>query len=104
MLSRLGLHWQLAWARVLLWIASSGRDVEPTPEVHLYLADLHFRLADTYDAAGRTRLASKHRVCANKHAVQGPAPELPPAAAMAMPIPHAPIFTDARGRVPDDVA
>jgi hypothetical protein len=81
------LHWQLGWSRVLLWIASFGRPVEPTPEVHYYLADLHFQLASQYDALGRTVKARHHRDIANQHAAAGPPGDLPPAVAVAMPVP-----------------
>ncbi|HEV7766038.1 MAG TPA: hypothetical protein VGQ76_13620 [Thermoanaerobaculia bacterium] len=81
------LHWQLAWSRVLLWIASFGRPVTPTPEVHFYLADLHFQLAFAYEALGRAMKARRHRAIANQHAAAGPPADLPPAVAVAMPVP-----------------
>jgi hypothetical protein len=80
----LSLKWRLAWARVLLWIASVGREAEPTPEVHWYLADLHFRLCDAYERVGKRKLAREHKAIANRHAAKGPPPDLPPAVAMAM--------------------
>jgi len=75
-------------------------------EVHLYLADLHYKLAKQYKAAGRLKAAARERRIANKHAEQGPPPEPRPAAAMAMAVPQPPTFTDARGETfdPDDVA
>ena len=98
------LHVDLLSARVFLWFASLGRAVEPTPEVHLYLADLHFRLAAAYEAAGRLTSARRHRDLANQHASMAPPPPPRPPAAMAMAVPVPPWFTDARGSVwpPDD--
>lgn len=89
------LQWQLAWSRALLWIASFGRPVTPTPEVHYYLADLHFQLASAYDALRQPEKAQRHRAIANKHAAAGPPADLPPAVAVAMPVPLDP---------PDDAA
>ena len=106
MIAVLQLRWQLAWAVVLLWVAGAGRTGEAKPEVHLYLADLHYRLADAYRSAGRLQAAAREERLANKHAENGPPPEPRPAAAMAMGVPQPPTFTDARGKRfdPDDVA
>jgi hypothetical protein len=79
----------------LLWIASFGRPVVPTPEVHFYLADLHFQLAFEYDAMRDAAKARHHRAIANQHAAAGPPADLPPAVALAMPVPVDP---------PDDAA
>ncbi len=92
---------------MLSWIATFGRSGELTPEVHWYLADLHFRLASEYKAIHHHVAARRHRKIANEHAAAGPPPEPRPAAAMAMPVPRPALFTDARGRQvpePDDVA
>lgn len=98
------LYWQLGWIRALLWIAGAGRTSEPTPEAHLYLADLHFKLAAEFEARGKRKAARRHRKIAERHASSGPPPEPGPkrAAAMAMPVPQDPIFTDARGKWMDD--
>ena len=107
-IERARLRLKLGWAYALLWVAGAGRTGEAKPEVHLYLADLHFRLAAAFDASGKRSAAERHRRIANAHAGAGPPPELPPAAAMAMACPREPIFTDARGKwvetPPDDVA
>jgi hypothetical protein len=66
--------------------------------VHLYLADLHFRIAAELEVRGKRKAAWRHRKIANKHAVLGPPPEPRPAVAMAMPVPRSPQFTDARGK------
>src|SRR5713226_4521053 len=107
-MKRVRLFWELCWAHILLWVAGVGHRGEATPEVHLYLADLHFRLAAEYDRLHRRRQALRHRQIGNRHAASGPEPEPPRAAAMAMPVPQSPIFTDARGTYvpepPDDIA
>jgi hypothetical protein len=110
-MKRVRLLWELGWAHILLWVAGVNRTNEATPQVHLYLADLHFRLADEYERLHRRRLALRHRQMANSYAASGAEPEPPRAAAMAMPVPRSPIFTDARGTYvpepsdePDDVA
>lgn len=107
-MTRARLFWELGWAQLLLWVAGAGTRTNATPEVHLYLADLHFRLAAEYDRLRQPQKARRHRDIANRHAVEGPQPEPPKAAAMAMPVPQTPIFTDARGRYTheptDDVA
>ena len=79
MIGILQLRWRLAWAAVLLWVAGAGRTGETKSEVHLYLADLHYKLADEYKAAGRLKAAARERRIASEHAENGP-----------------PAFTDAR--------
>lgn len=107
-MTRARLFWELGWAHILLWVAGVGRRADAKPHVHLYLADLHFLLAAEYDRIHRPAQARRHRDIANRHAVSGPEPEPPRAAAMAMSVPRPPIFTDARGTYvpssPDDVA
>ena len=107
-MTRIRLYWELAWAHVLLWVAGADSRAEATPQVHLYLADVHFRLAAEYERLKQPERARQHRDVANRHAILAPAPEPPSAAAMAMPVPQPPVFTDARGGYlpdpPDDVA
>ena len=103
----LRLRLQLASTHALIWAATFGRDGELRPEAHFALADLHFRLSDAYQAAGRWLPARRHRVIANRHAAAGPPPPTRPAAAMAMPLPRPYTYTDARGIIidpPDGVA
>jgi len=102
------LYWQLGWANVLLWVAGAGTRHEAKPEVHLYLSDLHFKLASDLHKRGRYAAATRHRKIARNHAVQGSPPPEPRPAAIAMGIPQPPIFTDARGEYlehpPDEIA
>lgn len=95
-------------ARVLVWVASVGRDAELTPEAHLYFFDRYRRLAEYYRTHGRVVKAKRLQARADEHydASGGDGP--PYAAAMAMPRPRRFIQTDAvsRNRLggPDDAA
>src|SRR5437870_5729375 len=99
--SRWRLLYDLAWAQALVWFASCGRPVSPTPGVHLYFADRYSRLAAAYAEHGQFDRARQCASRAESHwQAAGPDPRgpLPPAAAVAMPIPHAPVFVDARAQ------
>jgi hypothetical protein len=109
------LRWDLLSSSLLLWIAGAGRIGDPTPEVHCYLAELYFRLSEHYEFRGNKAKARRFRNNAEFHRqLAGPdfdfdPDDEPPVAAMAMPIPRKPTFTDAiarwRGDGPsDDVA
>ena len=106
--SRLGLTADLLSAKVLVWIASVGRDAELTSDAHLYFADRYSRLARVHRARGRVARASELERRAREHlSVAGP--DTPPfAAAMAMPRPRRLVTTDAVSRTsldgPDDAA
>lgn len=107
MIARARLLWKLACAHVLLWVAGAGRTGEVRPEVHGYLADLHFNLSAEYETARNWRAARRHRHIAEVHLAATPAPEPSPSAAMAMPVPQPPTFVDARSpeaRWPHEVA
>jgi hypothetical protein len=104
-------------AKVLVWVASVGRDAELTPEAHTYFFDRYRRLAHYHRTHGRARLAKRAETRADEHyraagGIHGPAggrPDGPPyAAAMAMPRPGRFIRTDAVSRNrfdgPDDAA
>ena len=93
----LRLYYELASIHALLWLASTARRTEPTPETNLYLADVHFRLATDLQDRRKHVAARRHRNLANRYATLGPELDPKPAAAMAMPVPRAPVFTDARG-------
>ena len=82
------LRWQLASARVLLWLASAGRPVEPTVETHRYFADLYYCIAACYERAGKAKKAQHFVAIADQHAAAGGPYDLPPAASMAMRVPE----------------
>ena len=106
--SRLGLTADLLSAKVLVWIASVGRDAELTRDAHLYFADRYSRLARVHRAGGRTGRAKDLERKAREHfewaGLDGP----PFAAAMGMPRPRRFVVTDAVSRAsldgPDDAA
>jgi hypothetical protein len=96
-------------ARVLVWIASVGKDAELTREAHIYFFDRYSRLADCYRKRGRWRKADEFKAKAEQHYRSGGGVDGPPyAAAMAMPRPSRFIRTNAvsRNRFPgsDDAA
>src|SRR5260370_21075593 len=92
------LRYDLAWAKLLLWVAGAGVVGEPKPEVHAYLATLYYELADEHERRGHAEHARRLRLIARDHGVVGPPPELPPAVAMRMAVPHSPVVTDVRGK------
>lgn len=107
--SILKLHADVAWVLALLWIAKAGRSGEPQPQVHYYLGDRYWRLSERYKTRGSIRKAHLLRAKAELHLRAGGWDPLPPAAAMAMPIPRRPTFTEAIGwridsRPPKDAA
>jgi hypothetical protein len=71
-------------ARVLVWVASAGREAELTPGAHAYFCDRYRRLAGYYRRRGRANAAAAAETKALEHCQDdGP----PFAAAMAMPRP-----------------
>ena len=103
------LHADVAWVLALVWIAKAGRSGEPQPQGHYYLGDRYWRLSERYNAKGSVRRARLLRAKAEWHLRASGWDPLPPAAAMAMPIPKRPTFTEAIGWYihsdpPDDAA
>ena len=103
------LRADLAWILALLWVAKAGRPGETRPEVHYYLGDRYLRLAEQYKARGSVKKARRLREKAEQHLRASGWDPRPPAAAMAMPIPKRPTFTEAIGwylppNPPDDAA
>jgi hypothetical protein len=87
--------------RVLLWVASAGRDGEPTPDVHLYLYDRYWRLAEHHRSAGHVRRAATLHHKAETHYRKAGHDDPPFAAAMALPLPRPRVLTRAVARRPD---
>jgi hypothetical protein len=106
-----GSHWALALdvasAKVMVWVASFGRDAELTRETHLYFFDRYSRLADYHRRRGHIAKAKSFDVKAEAHRVE-PDEGPPYAAAMAMPRPRHFVRTNAigsdRNNSPDDAA
>lgn len=99
----------LLTAKVLVWLASVGRDAELTPEAHLYFFDRYQRLALHHRAHGRAQKAKQYQAMADEHYRASGEGEGPPfAAAMAMPRPQQFVRTNAVSRAsmdpPDDAA
>ena len=103
-----GLRTDLLTVHGLLWMARVRPGGEPRPEVHLYLYDRYWRLAEYHERRGRSKNASRLRMKAMIHYRQSGSDGPPLAAALAMPVPRPPLFTRAVARQarrdPDDAA
>jgi hypothetical protein len=82
-------------ARVLVWMASWGREAELTPEAHIYFFDRYHRLAEWHRARGRLGKATQLQAKADEHYRAGGVDGPPYAAAMAMPRPRRFVTIDA---------
>jgi hypothetical protein len=104
------LRLDIAWISLLISLFTAGNRGEAKPEVHLFLGDRYWRLAEFHALKGAKQKAAQLRAKAEHHLrLGGWQPTLPPAAAMAMAVPERPTFTDAIGwrirpRPPDDAA
>lgn len=85
-------------ARLLVWVASMGRDAELTPEAHWFFFDRYQRLAQYHRVRGRVAKAQRLQVKADDHYHAGGGDGPPHAAAVAMPRPDRFIRTDAVSR------
>ena len=77
----------LASAKILVWVASAGRDAELTSEAHLYFFDRYQKLADYHRRRGHAARAHKLQEKADEHYRLGGGDGPPYAAAMGMPRP-----------------
>ena len=95
-------------ARMLVWLASVGRNAVLTSEAHLFFFDRYRRLADCHQRRGNTTKAKQLAQKAEAHYRAGGGDEPPYAAAMALPRPKRFVTTDAVSRIsldtPDDAA
>src|SRR5262245_15856932 len=105
--SLLSLSVDVLSAKVLVWIASVGRDAELTTDAHIYFYDRYSRLAQYHRTRGHIAKASRFLMKADEHYRAGGGGP-PYAAAMAMPRPSRFVTTDAISRRrmdgPDDAA
>lgn len=92
------LRFDVASARILVWVASVGRDADLTSEADLYFFDRYQRLADCYRRRGNEPRAREMQVKADEHARHGGWDGPPYAAAMSMPRPSRWLTTDAVSR------
>ena len=104
-----GLRVDLITAKVLVWVATVGRDAELTSEAHIYFFDRYRRLAEYHRQRGHGPKARRLQAKADEHYRLGGGGDGPPyAAAMGMPRPRQWLATDAVGRHhpggPDDAA
>jgi hypothetical protein len=74
-------------ARLLVWVASRGRDVDLTGETHRYFVDRYQRLSICYHRRGEAARAREMEAKAAEHSRLGGWDGPPYAAAMAMPRP-----------------
>jgi hypothetical protein len=95
-------------ARVLVWVASVGRDAELTPAAHIYFFDRYRRLAQYHRTHGRPAKGRRLQAKADEHYLPGGTDGPPYAAAMAMSRSRRLIRTEAVSRHrfsgPDDAA
>jgi hypothetical protein len=96
------LRADVAWALVLLRLASLPTVATPKPEVHYFLFDRYFRLSELYRRRGTLKRAERLRRMADWHYERSGHSNPPPAVAVALPVPRRPSFVWAVGRDPDD--
>ena len=103
-----GIRLDLMTARILVWVASVGRDADLTSEAHIYFFDRYQRLAEYHRRRGHDARARRLQAKADDHYRLGGGDGPPYAAAMGMPRPSHWLATDAvsrqRLRGPDDAA
>ncbi|TMB66298.1 MAG: hypothetical protein E6J54_23215 [Deltaproteobacteria bacterium] len=105
------LRFDLAVALALLTVAKAVRPGNPNPDVCFYLGDRYWCLAEYCKERGSVNKAQRLRETAERYLqCSGPWRGPPHAAAMAMPVPRRPTFTQAIGwrtgmrQPPDDAA
>lgn len=105
------LRYDIATARLLIWVANPTGRAPLQPEIHLYLADRYGRLSRHHANRGRPARAQRLADRSAYHYDLGGGSAPPPAAAMAMPVPRSPVYTRAgarrnpfRAEGPDDAA
>jgi hypothetical protein len=103
-----GLRFDVVTAKILVWVASVGRDAELTSEAHLYFFDRYQRLANVHRRRGHSARARRLQAKADEHYRLGGGDGPPYAAAMGMPRPKHWFATDAVSHLhlggPDDAA
>jgi len=107
--SALKLSLDLWSAKVIVWTATVGRDVELTPDAHRFFFDRYSRLAEYHRRHAHLAKAARLQEKADEHYLAAGGDGPPYAAAMAMPTPGRLVNTRAVGRsaandAPDDAA
>jgi hypothetical protein len=94
--------WRLSldlWsAKVIVWLASVGRDATLTREAHLFFFDRYRRLAEQQRMRGRVAKAARLQTRAEEHWSESGGDGPPYAAAMALPRPRAFVVVNAVSR------
>ena len=90
-----GVRLDLVTAKILVWIATIGKDAELTSEAHIYFFERYQRLADYHRRRGHAARAGRLQAKADQHFELGGGEGPPYAAAMGMPRPRKWIATDA---------
>jgi len=93
-----GLHLDLMTAKLLVWVASVGRDVDLTSDAHIYFFDRYQRLAEYHRRRGHQARARRLQAKADEHYQLGGGDGPPYAAAMGMPRPRQWIASDVVSR------
>jgi hypothetical protein len=105
--SILAVRLDVITARLLVWVASVGREGSLTDEAHHYFASRYLQLASHHRQRGHLSRAAHFEAKARVHGCNG-GDHPPRAAAMGMPRPRAWVVTDAIGHAyphpPDDAA
>jgi len=102
------LHGEVVCAPLDFWLARiAGGDTER--DVHFYVGDRYWRLAEHYERRGWLKTAQRFRLQADHHLRLSGSNDTPPALAVAMNVPRPPILTKAIGwclrkTPPDDAA
>ena len=92
------LRLDLISAKVLVWVASAGRDADLTREAHVFFFDRYRRLAEFHKQHGRRAAYRRLQAKADEHYRATDGTDPPYAAAMAMQRPRRWVTTDAVAR------
>src|SRR5262250_794993 len=82
------LRFDLATAKVRVWVASVGRGAELTGDAHIYFFDRYQRLPEYHGQRGHNGRAARLQARADEHYHLGGGDGPPYAAAMGMPRPR----------------
>lgn len=83
-----GLRFDLITAKVLVWVATVGREADLTSEAHIYFFDRYQRLAEYHRQRGHDSRARRLQCKADEHLAPGGGDGPRYAAAMGMPRPR----------------
>ena len=95
------LRCDIAFAKVVIWFAGVGQREKLSPEAHVFLYDRYWRLAKWHELRGRNGASRRLKTVALFHWDASGYDDPPPAAALAMPVPYPPSFTNAVAKTHD---